>query len=86
METGIIFERSAARPFAVSLANAQTPGLPEHIWRDDVQVLREEWAVFMSAYAISRDVKCKRKADETEREIKIRLAQAQADGFDTKGW
>lgn len=70
METGIIFERSAARPFAVSLAN----GLPEHIRRDDVKALREEKESLI------------RKAAQIEGEITIRLAQAQAAGFDTKGW
>ena len=74
METGIIFERSAARPFAVSLAN----GLPEHIRRDDVQVLRDEYYAlyekFLAESAPIRD------------QIEIQLAQAQAAGFDTKGW
>lgn len=78
METGIIFERSAARPFAVSLANTQQTGLPEHIRRDDIEALREEWdAVVDEAFA---------KVEAIKAEIRIRLAQAQKAGFNTEGW
>lgn len=77
METGIIFERSAARPFAVSLAN-KLPGLPEEIRREDIEALRDEWNQLYENYLAA--------GKAIRREIEIRLAQAQADGFDTKGW
>lgn len=78
MQTGILLEKSIERPFAVSLANAQPPGLPEEIRLDDLKALREErdarWREFWA------------EDDLITREIEIRLAQAQAAGFDTKGW
>ncbi len=74
MTTGIALEKDMNRPFAVSLAN----GLPEEIRRDDIEVLRNEWdAILDKAFAEVEAIKA---------EIKIRLAQAQAAGFDTKGW
>jgi len=80
--TGIALEKDLNRPFVVSLAD----GLPEEIRRDDVKALREEWEMFMNAYGFSGDGAYMSKAIQTDREIKIRLAQAQAAGFDTKGW
>lgn len=74
MTTGVVFEKDVNRPFAVSLAS----GLPEHIRRDDIEVLRNEWdAILDKAFAEVEAIKA---------EIKIRLAQAQAAGFNTEGW
>lgn len=95
---GIALETSDQTAFALSLGwqgktgtgtaikLTQQTGLPGHIRRDDVSALREEWAVFMDAYGLGGDATYLRKAIQAEREIEIRLAQAQKAGFNTEGW
>lgn len=94
----IALETSEQRAFALPLGwqgktgtgtaikLTQETGLPEHIRRDDVLALREEWAVFMNAYGLGGDATYLRKAIQVEREIEICLAQAQKAGFNTEGW